>query len=676
MKTLLHGGDYNPEQWLRYPGIIDEDFRLFRLAHINSITIGIFSWAALEPEEGRFEFGWMDDIFERAARQEMRVILATPSGGKPNWLACAHPEIRRVTPEGRREPQQGRHNHCLTSPVYREKVHAINSRLAERYGKNPSVALWHISNEYSGYCYCDLCLAAFQNWLRAKYGSLDALNEAYWTRFWSHTYTAWEQINQIDGTVQGLALDWRRFMTHQCRTFIRNEAEPLRRFSPQVPVTTNMMIFAKDYNYWELAKEIDVASWDSYPQWHTVTTTPLIHEMNPPLAHAFLHNLFRSLKGGKPFLLMETTPSQVNWSEHSPLRRPGVHRLSALQAVAHGSDSVCYFQLRKSRGSCEQFHGAVIDHLGHEQTRVFCEVSALGATLEEISGVAGGTVPARVAIIFDWEALWAYESSATPQNENRRYVDTVVAHYRPFWERSVAVDVIDAETSLDGYDLVVAPLLYLLTEAQGRRLTQFVERGGVLVSTYGTGLVNETTLATLGGVPGSLRPVLGIWVEEFDALGDAFRRRIKPISEGGAGLTGSYEARHYLDLIHAEGAEVLAVYDEDFYAGRPALTRHRFGKGRAYYVASRNDERFFDDFFGSLIGEMELLRAGGAGLPKGVTAHLRVQGDRRYLFLLNFHSQSATVELDPGPYLDAETKEKITGKLSLEPYGSRVLIVG
>ena len=218
MKKILHGADYNPEQWLRYPGVIDEDFRLMKLAHMNSVSLGIFSWAALEPEEGKYDFGWMDDIFTRAEKDGVSVVLATPSGAKPNWLALRYPEIRRVAPNGLRRLQNGRHNHCLTSPVYREKVKAINTRLAERYGRHPSLVMWHVSNEYGGHCWCNFCKDAFRDWLKEKYQTLEALNEAWWTRFWSHTYTAWEEIDDIDDSVNGLTLDWYRFMTHQCRS--------------------------------------------------------------------------------------------------------------------------------------------------------------------------------------------------------------------------------------------------------------------------------------------------------------------------------------------------------------------------------------------------------------------------------------------------------------------------
>lgn len=302
MKTtnvFLHGGDYNPEQWLKYPGVIDRDFELFREANLNVITIGVFSWAVLEPEEGRYVFDWMDDIFFRADRQGMKIILATPSGGKPNWLALKYEEVRRVDERGHRDPQYRRHNHCLTSPVYRQKVCAINEQLATRYGQHPALALWHISNEFGGYCYCDLCMGAFQRWLEHRYKTTDVLNDVYWSRFWSHSFTAWDQVRTIDEAVPGLVLDWKRFMTHQCCDFIRNEVEPIRRRSPDIPVTTNMMGTHPDYDYWELAKQIDVVSWDAYPSWHHDATE--FHETNAPLNAAFRHDLTRSL-GGRPFL--------------------------------------------------------------------------------------------------------------------------------------------------------------------------------------------------------------------------------------------------------------------------------------------------------------------------------------------------------------------------------------
>ncbi|MCL1888114.1 MAG: beta-galactosidase, partial [Kiritimatiellaeota bacterium] len=276
---LLHGGDYNPDQWLHILGEIDGDFKVFPLAGINSVSIAIFAWTALEPEEGRYEFGWLDDIMDRCAARGMAVVLATPSAAKPGWMAEKYPEIRRMTPPlpmwgcygslpPAREMAGSRHNHCFTSPVYRQKCVEMNTRLAKRYANHPALALWHVSNEYGGACQCPLCFAAFQKWLRKKHGTLDALNHAWWTAFWSHTFTAWEDINTLDGSIEGLRLDWRRFCSDQTVDFFLAESAPLREHAPGVPVCINTTGFVEGIDYWRFAPPLDVASFDSYPCFH------------------------------------------------------------------------------------------------------------------------------------------------------------------------------------------------------------------------------------------------------------------------------------------------------------------------------------------------------------------------------------------------------------------------
>ncbi len=636
---LLHGGDYNPEQWLDHPGILDEDFRLAGLAGINSLSVGIFSWAQLEPEEGVFHFEWLDDIMNRMAERGMKAVLATPSGAKPNWLAAKYPEIRRMEANGLRQPQGGRHNHCFTSPVYREKVAIINTKLAERYGKHPALGVWHLSNEYSGECHCPLCLAAFRLWLQHKYGTLEKLNAAWWARFWSHTYTDWAQIEQIDGTVHGLALDWKRFVSDQTADFLRHEAAPLRRLTPDTPITTNLMGTFYGLDYRRLAKELDIASWDNYPAYHD-------REGNIGLAQyiSFVHDLNRMLKGGRPFMLMESSPSAVNWMPVNKLLRPGVHRLKSLQAVAHGSDTVQYFQFRKSRGSCEKFHGAVVDHVGHEHTRVFSELARLGSELQTLTPVLGCATPAEVAVIFDWECWWLLEEVSGPRK--KMYHDWVVAQYRPFWNLGVAVDVISPDDDLSKYKLVIAPMLYSLKPGVAERLSAFTQDGGTLVGTFLTGITDENDLCHLGGWPGPLRPVFGVWAEEIDYLyDDESNTIVTDASTMLPGLCGEFQVRLACDLIHAEGAEVLATYGQDFYAGRPALTRNRFGSGAAYYLAARTDAEFLQSFYAALTQTLGLRKALESALPAGVTAQLRTSNDEEFLFLLNFSRQAQPVDL-------------------------------
>ncbi len=663
---LWHGGDYNPDQWLATPEIIEEDFRLMKLAHINSASVAIFAWAALEPEEGRFTFDWLDDIMERAARQGMAIVLATPSGAKPNWLAAKYPEVRRCTADGQREPQRGRHNHCYTSPVYREKVAIINRKLAERYRDHPALAAWHISNEYGGACYCPLCKAAFRTWLKRKYGTLDALNAAWWTAFWSHTFTDWEQIDWIDETVNGLALDWRRFVTDQTTDFMRWEIAALKAVTPDIPATTNLMGFFEPLDYWKLAPHLDVISWDNYPAYHDRPD-----QLRLAARVSMVHDLNRSLKGGRPFMLMESAPGPTNWMPINRLLRPGVHYLKSFQAVAHGADTVQYFQFRKGRGGAEKFHAAVVDHVGHEHTRMFAEVARVGADLQKLDCLVGAAFPAAVGLIVDWENWWALKGSQGPSAVAKNYLDWCLSHYIPFWNRGIGVDVINMDQDFDRYRLVIAPSLYLLRPGVAERLAAFVAAGGTLVTTYLTGIADENDRVFLGGWPGPLKDVLGVWAEEIDYLYEDERNRLVMLPNNALGLEGTYAVSDICDVIHAQGATVLATYGADFYAGQPALTVQRFGRGAAYYLAAKAEPAFLDAFYGRLAADLP--RALATDLPAGVTAQRRTDGARDYIFLMNFTADPTVVALDAAAYQDLLSGEAVAEQVALGPYGVRML---
>lgn len=669
--ALLHGADYNPEQWENYPGIIEKDITMMQQAKCNVMSVGIFSWAKLEPREGEYDFAWLDAVIEKLYAAGIHIFLATPSGARPAWMSQKYPEVLRVGRDRVPALHGGRHNHCMTSPVYREKTLKINRLLAERYSQHPAVLGWHISNEYGGECHCGLCQQKFRDWLKARYKTLDALNHAWWSTFWSHTYTDWSQIEspapQGEVSIHGLNLDWRRFNTAQVSDFCRHEVPPLKAVNADLPVTTNFMEYFYDYDYWQLAKEIDFISWDSYPMWHREK-----EETTLACYTAMYHDMMRSLKGGKPFVLMESTPSTTNWQPISKLKKPGMHILSSLQAVAHGADSVQYFQWRKSRGSVEKFHGAVIDHVGHLDTRVGREVSKLGDMLARLSVVAGCRTEARVAIIFDQQSRWAMDDAAGPRNMGLEYEKTVNEHYRPFWEKGIAVDVIDADQPLSQYALVIAPMLYMVRQGFAERAEAFVAEGGHLVTTYWSGIVDETDLCFTGGFPGPLRKLLGIWAEEIDCLGEGERNLVQGLAGNASGLQGPYQVRHLCELIHTETAQALATYRDDFYAGRPAVTVNRFGNGKAWHVASRNDLQFQRDFFAGIINELALPQAVDADFPPGVVATARTDGESTWVFVQNFTAQQQLITLPEG-YTDSMTDAAAVGETVLLPWDCRVL---
>ncbi|QPK54348.1 beta-galactosidase [Paenibacillus polymyxa] len=671
---MLHGADYNPEQWQQYPEVLAEDIRLMKLAKCNVMSVGIFSWVSLEPEEGIFTFEWLDRILDSFAENGIYAFLATPSGARPAWMSQKYPEVLRVGVNRVRNLHGFRHNHCYTSPVYREKVRIMNTKLAERYANHPAVIGWHISNEFGGDCHCDYCQEAFRTWVQDKYGTLDQLNHSWWTTFWSHTVTDWSQVESPaphgETQVHAMNLDWRRFVTEQTADFIKHEIVPLKAANPDIPVTTNLMEFFEGLNYWKFADLLDVISWDSYPTWHDREGD----DSKQAARVAMMHDIIRSIKGGKPWMLMESTPSLTNWQDVSKLKRPGMHLLSSLQAVAHGSDTVQYFQWRKSRGSSEKLHGAVVDHVGHEHTRVFEDVTDVGHALEKLEEVIGTSVPAEAAVIFDWENRWGINDSQGPRNKGVKYEETAEAHYLALWEQGVPVDVIHMDADFSKYKLLVAPMLYMVRSGVGERIQKFVENGGIFVATYWSGIVDEHDLCFLGGFPGPLRKTLGIWSEEIDGLHDHDRNYIIPIEGNELDLREEYEAVELCDLIHTEGAEVLAKYGTDFYAGRPALTVNRLGQGKAYYIASRNTGLFHSHFYKSLIDEAGLSKALDVQLPHGVNTAIRTDGVHDYIFVMNFTHEPQEITLDGRTYTDMlENLVVADSSVQLGAYAVKVL---
>jgi len=661
---IWYGGDYNPDQWEK--PIWDEDLRMFKLAGIDVATLNVFAWANNQPDEETYEFGWLDEMMDKLHADEVGVCLATSTAAHPAWMARKYPDVLRVDFDGRKRKFGGRHNSCPNSPTYRKYSVRMAERLAERYKDHPALLIWHIANEYGGYCYCDNCAASFRVWLQERYGSIETVNRVWNTNFWGHTFYDWEEIvppsslseewkswnGRTATNFQGISLDYCRFQSDSLLECYKLEYEAVKKYTPHIPVTTNLMGAFKELDYHKWAKHLDVVSWDNYPS------------LDTPFSYtAMMHDLMRGLKDGKPFMLMEQTPSQQNWQPYNSLKRPGVMRLWSYQAVARGADTVMFFQLRRSIGACEKYHGAVIEHVGHEHTRVFRECAELGSELYKLGdSLLDARVKAKVAILFDWENWWAVELSSGPTIA-LKYVDELHKYYDSLYRSNIAVDVVGIDTDLSGYDLVIAPVMYMVKPGVAEQIENYVQGGGAFITTYFSGIVNENDMVTLGGYPGELRKLLGIWSEEIDALLPSQSNRLL-MKTSVDGLKDAYECGMLCDIIHSEGAEVVAEYGEDFYKGMPALTVNKFGNGEAWYVATSPEAAFLQDWLPKLcaVRGIEPLVASS---PDGVETSIREKDGVSYLFVLNHNAAPAIVSMGQQSGIDLLTDKPIHGDVEL-----------
>ena len=523
-----------------------------------------------------------------------------------------------------------RHNSCPNSPTYQKYARALAEKLADRYKDYDNIVAWHISNEYGGECYCENCEKAFRVWLKEKYHTIDEVNRAWDTAFWGHTFYDFDDIvlpnylsehwGEERTTFQGISLDYRRFNSESILNAYRLEYDAIHAITPDIPITTNLMgtYRALDYQMW--GKYLDFASWDNYPS----NETPLEET-------AMRHDLMRGVKQGKPFALMEQTPSVTNWLPYNMLKRPGVMRLWSYQAVAHGADTVMFFQMKRSIGACEKYHGAVIDHVGNENTRVFREITALGAELEKLgSQTLGARTDAKAAIVFDWDNWWGISYSAGP-TIYLDYCQEILRYYKALHNKNIPVDMIGVEDDLSRYSLVIAPVLYMVKGNYDEKIRTFVKNGGRFLTTFFSGYVDEHDLVTTGGYPGKLRDILGIWVEEEDALPSDMENSFSYQGK-------TYPAKMLCDLLHTEGAEALASYDKDFYAGMPVLTKNAFGKGYGYYVATSSDDDFYSDYLSEICADAGIHPL--MDTPATVEVTMRSNANGSFLFILN-HGEEA-----------------------------------
>ncbi|RSM62263.1 beta-galactosidase [Kibdelosporangium aridum] len=619
LDRFAFGGDYNPEQWPE--DVWAEDIRLMRQAGVSMVSVGIFSWAEVEPRPNEFDFGWFDRVMDNLAEADVAACLATMTASPPPWLAKLHPETLPQKADGTRLWPGARQAYCPSSPIYRDHAARLVDQVASRYHDHPALALWHINNEYGCHtraCYCDVSAEDFRGWLENRYQDIKTLNEAWSTKFWSQRYDSFEEIlpprtapTFANPTQQ---LDFARFSSDALLECFKREKEVIRRHS-DAPVTTNHVPLAKTLDLHAWGKEVDVVSYDSYPD-------PF--DKKAHILAGLSYDVIRSTRNGQPWMLMEQAPSAVNWRERNAVKAPGQMRLWSWQAIAHGADAVLYFQWRQSQGGAEKFHSAMVPHAGPD-SRTFREVSALGAELQQYSEILGTQPTNEVALILDWDSWWALELDSHPSTVLTQ-TGALLSHYKPLFEANIGCDVVHPNADLSKYKLVVVPNLYLVKDAAN--LNNYVRTGGHLLMSFFSGIVDGNDRVYLGGYPAPFREMLGIKIPEFRPLQDEITVEIL-----GSPATGTL----WSEEIEPETAAVKGSFDFG-----PALTRNEFGSGVAWYLGTRLDE----EAMRTLMNEVT---AGAAvtpvlsGLPDGVQAARR--GD--FVILLNHTTNEVEIRHKP-----------------------------
>jgi beta-galactosidase len=656
---ILYGGDYNPEQWP--DSVWDEDVRLMREAGVNLISLGIFSWAKLEPSPGEYEFGWLDRIISLLHEGGVMVNLATATASPPPWLAKLHPESLPVTQDGVVLHPGARQQYCPSSATYKERAAELVRRIADRYKDHPALAMWHVNNEYGCHvpeCYCDVSAEHFREWLRARYGDLDTLNEAWGTAFWSQSYGEWGEIlpprsapTFANPTQQ---LDFRRFSSDALLELYEMEKEILREATPKIPITTNFMGFFKPVDYWKWAPREDLVSDDSYP------------DPSDPEAHiiaAMSRDLMRSLGDGAPWVLMEQTTVRVNWRERNVPKRPNEMRLWSYGAVARGAEGIMFFQWRQSKAGAEKYHSAMVPHIPTEDSRSWQEVSKLGAELGRLDELLGARGEAETAILLDWESWWALELDSKPSTAVRM-LECLYSFYKPLYDANVPVDFAHPGADLSSYRLVVASNLYLVTDDSADNIRRFVVDGGTLLMSFFSGIVDGRDHIRLGGYPAPFRDLLGLLIEDFVPMVGGETNRLHTSDRE------PYACDLWADLIHLDGAEPLATYTDNFYAGTPSVTRNVFGEGVAYYVGTRPEEHYTKSLLQKACEEAGV--GPTAEVPPGVDAVRRKTEGASFLFVLNHNEETVEFVL-PNPGRDLLTGTEHHSKLILDPLEVAIL---
>ncbi len=660
------GVDYYPEHWPHDRW--ETDPRLMEEAGFNVVRLAEFAWMNMEPEEGRFDFAWLDEAIATLGRHGISVILGTPTAAMPAWVARKYPEVMALQAIGTRLAWGVRRNNCFSSGAYRLLSERITRAMAAHFSATPNVIGWQTDNEFTEpLCYCESCRAGFHDWLRDKYETLDRLNQAWGTHFWGQRYDAWSEIQLPEGPHWGaagdshlsthnpsLCLDFTRYFSWLNQRFQHDQVRLIRELSPHQFITHNFMGFGTDLDCYAMAADLDHVSWDNYPVWGA----PDI-----PYDASAAAALMRGLKR-KNFWVMEQTAGPGGWSTFGRNPRPGEIRKIAYQQIANGADHIIWFRWRTCTAGREQYWHGLLGHDGKPGRRYREAAHAAGEFHRLADELKDTTVAADIAILYDYDNVWALRIQSAFHGNS--LVRAVGRYQRALFRAGLAADMIPSTADFSAYRMIIAPELFLLPDAVAERLRAYVAAGGVLITELRTGVKDETNLCYDRTLPGLLTDTLGITIEEYEAMDDTWTYRVI-----GEGLPGEYTATKFADWVIPQTAEVLARYEPWHVEPYVAATRNRFEKGTAYYVGTVMKE---ESFYDALLADA-LPRAGVKPAlvpPAGVEATVRRNDQRALLFLVNHTEERQTVAVPAGK------QELLTGMttretLDLDRYGVAVV---
>jgi beta-galactosidase len=658
------GVDYYPEHWPEErwktdaQGMVEAGFNLVRLAE--------FAWVKMEPQPGVFDLAWLDRAIEIFHKQGISVILGTPTASPPAWLANKTPEVLRVFEDGHRAAFGMRRINCPSHPRYRERSRIITRAMAGHFADNPAVIGWQTDNEFGDRCFCENCHKEFQAWLKQRYTSIDTLNECYGTIFWSQAYADWSDIPLPLTTNSArpnpsLALDYRRFMSDTWLDFQQEQIDILRAECPSHFITHDMMGFGYDcLNYFDIAESLDFVSWNNYPYgyWH--------REKSAPAFTALSHDAMRGLNQ-KNFWVMEQQAGPSGWQIVGKTPRPGLLRLWAYQSIAHGADGVVFFRWRTARFGAEQYWHGLLEHDGRAGRR-YNEIKQMGAELKQVGAkIFGAQTRAKVAILQSYDARFAFQVQGN--SDTFGYENHIYQIYSALWKHNISVDVISPTVNLSGYDLVIAPALHVLTDKLAAHLQEYVRAGGTLVVTPRTGVKDNTNVVVNQPLPGLLADMCGVIVAEYDAL--TYESAQSIAFEIGPLVGQVIPVQTWCDILEPRGAQVLARYANDYYAGEPSVTSNLFGKGQAIYLGAFGDVSFYEAIFGWLLQEKGITAP--LQVPAGVQVCERWQVNQPIRFILNFNATPQTIHL-PEPHRNLQDDKIVSGAIQIP--ANEVFILG